>query len=503
VGVAAASPVRLPVGARALVAAVSAAGAAALAIRASDLLQAPVAAVAAAIAIALAVAAADQFTLVLPHGGEEEQFSLADAVWVAAIVLAHPGAPTLGAAAGALGWQLARRVPPAKIAFNVGQVALTLTAAELVWGLAGPAPQPDEAAAWGLAAAAAAAAFLVNGTTVTLVIALASREPFRKVFMGSLRVALLQWSGNVAIGLLAALAWSVNPVGLLLVAVPLALVYLAYREWVAGLVEREQMEDMARTAERIARDGDPSARLPIAGREGRLAQLTGSLNRMLEQLDRAFGRNRNLMKEAAAELQGPVRRIRGELAAIGTTPDPEEAAVCRERVLGHLDHVAQVLREMEAVASAGRPGSVRPAPVAVGRFLGHVGDRAAGLLDGRLTIVAAPDDAIARLDATWVERALIHMLDNAAVHANRTAPVELRAVQAGRDWRFEVADQGGGVPAGHEDAVFEPFYRAGGGPGGPGLGLALVRSVAEAHGGSTGILNRPGVGATFWLRVPA
>jgi signal transduction histidine kinase len=52
--------------------------------------------------------------------------------------------------------------------------------------------------------------------------------------------------------------------------------------------------------------------------------------------------------------------------------------------------------------------------------------------------------------------------------------------------------------------VFEPFYRAAGSvPGRPGLGLALVRSVAEAHGGSTGILNRPGVGATFWLRVPA
>jgi signal transduction histidine kinase len=394
-------------------------------------------------------------------------------------------------------------VPPAKVAFNVGQVALTLTAAELVWGLADRAPQPDEPAAWGLAVAAAAAAFLVNGTTVTLVIALASREPFRKVFLGSLRVALLQWSGNVAIGLLAALTWNASPVGLLLVAVPLALVYLAYREWVAGLVEREQMEDMARTAERIARDGDPSARLPIAGREGRLAQLTASLNRMLEQLDRAFGRNRHLMKEAAAELHGPVRTIRGELAAIGTMPDPHEAAVCRDRVLTQLERVAQVLQEMEAVASAGRPGSVRPAPVAVGQFLGHVGDRAASLLDGRLTVVAAPDDAVARLDANWVERALLHLLDNAAVHANRPAPVELRAVRTGLDWRFEVADQGGGVPAGHEEAVFEPFYRAGAEPGGPGLGLALVRSVAEAHGGSTGIHNRPGVGATFWLRVPA
>ena len=158
---------------------------------------------------------------------------------------------------------------------------------------------------------------------------------------------------------------------------------------------------------------------------------------------------------------------------------------------------------MEAVASAGRPGAVRPAPVALQPFLDRIGDRARVLLDDRLTVAALPGDAVARLDATWVERALLHMLDNAAIHGRCSSPVTLTAASVPDGWRFEVADQGGGVPAGHEDAVFEPFYRAAGVPGRPGLGLALVRSVAEAHGGSTGILNRPGVGATFWLRVPA
>ncbi len=299
------------------------------------------------------------------------------------------------------------------------------------------------------------------------------------------------------------MAWHVNPAGLVLVAVPLGLVYLAYREWVAGLVEREQMEDMAGTAERIARDGDPAARLPMAGREGRLAQLTASLNRMLEQLDRAFGRDRHLMKEAAAELHEPVHAIRRELALLGSGEDEDATAARRERLQRHLDVVDQVLSEMEAVASAGRPGAVRPAPVALQPFLDRIGDRARVLLDDRLTVATLPGDAVARLDATWVERALLHMLDNAAIHGRCSTPVTLTAASVPGGWRFEVADQGGGVPAGHEEAVFEPFYRAGGVPGRPGLGLALVRSVAEAHGGSTGILNRPGVGATFWLRVPA
>ncbi len=79
----------------------------------------------------------------------------------------------------------------------------------------------------------------------------------------------------------------------------------------------------------------------------------------------------------------------------------------------------------------------------------------------------------------------------------------LRTVGEKDAWRFEVADEGGGVPAGHEDAVFEPFYRATPGSTGSGLGLALVRTVAGAHGGSAGIVNRPGRGVTFWVRVPA
>jgi signal transduction histidine kinase len=503
VAVAAATAPRLPAPARLLVAAVSASGAAILAVRAAQVAEAPLRTLGAALLILAASVLADRFTLSVAHGGEEEEFSLADAVWVAAIVLAPHGAPTLGAAAGALCWQLARRLPATKTAFNVGQVALALTAAEVIWGLADPAPQPDQTAAWALGAAAAAAAFVVNVSTVALVIALVQHQSFRAILLGSFRVSALQWVGNVAIGLLAALAWHVNPIGLVLVAVPLGLVYLAYRDWVAGLVEREQMEDMARTAERIARDGDPAARLPMDGREGRLAQLTASLNRMLEQLDRAFGRDRHLMKEAAAELHEPVRAIRRELGVLGGDADAGEAADTRERLARQLDRVDQVLSEMEAVASAGRPGAVRPASVALEPFLERVGDRARVLLDDRLTVATVPGDAVARLDAMWLERALLHMLDNAAIHGRCSSPVTLRAAHVPGGWRFEVADEGGGVPAGHEEAVFEPFYRAGSVPGRPGLGLALVRSVAEAHGGSTGIVNWPGVGATFWLRVPA
>lgn len=70
-------------------------------------------------------------------------------------------------------------------------------------------------------------------------------------------------------------------------------------------------------------------------------------------------------------------------------------------------------------------------------------------------------------------------------------------------WRIEVADGGGGIPAGQEERLFRPFNRGRTGSPGSGLGLAIVRGVAEAHGGTAGVDNRPGVGATFWIEVPA
>jgi signal transduction histidine kinase len=97
---------------------------------------------------------------------------------------------------------------------------------------------------------------------------------------------------------------------------------------------------------------------------------------------------------------------------------------------------------------------------------------------------------------------------NAAEHAAGDGPVHLRATAEQTSLLFEVADCGGGVPPGQEEKLFEPFTTWPSGPsgssssGGTGLGLAIVRGIARAHGGEAGVANRPGVGATFWIRIP-
>ncbi|MGH2525874.1 MAG: sensor histidine kinase, partial [Actinomycetota bacterium] len=97
--------------------------------------------------------------------------------------------------------------------------------------------------------------------------------------------------------------------------------------------------------------------------------------------------------------------------------------------------------------------------------------------------------------------ALVNLLHNAAVHTPAGTEVELRFAAARRAWRFEVSDRGPGVTSGEEELVFRQFTHGTHSPG-SGLGLAVVRSIARAHGGDAGVDNAPGIGATFWLSVP-
>jgi signal transduction histidine kinase len=88
------------------------------------------------------------------------------------------------------------------------------------------------------------------------------------------------------------------------------------------------------------------------------------------------------------------------------------------------------------------------------------------------------------------------------VHGDNGGRVELRVLAEPDAWKFEVADEAGGLPQGQEENVFRPFHRGNTRAVGRGLGLAIVAGIAEAHRGSAGVENRPGKGATFWIRVP-
>jgi signal transduction histidine kinase len=449
--------------------------------------------------LAGAVAIAQQFTIPIRHGGETENLDMTDAVWAAGLLLARPGVMTLAVAAGISAGQAVRRWRIHKIAFNVGQDILAITVALLVYGAV--STSAGEPQSWLAAALGMAVYFVINTGTVSLVISLMQRKPYRSVLLPSAGLSLLQWSSNVTLGILVAVMIVAEPAALPLLTVPLLLSYFTYRGWLRGVRERELMHEVARTADAIYEQGDLGRRLAGAGAHD-VGQLAATLNRMLDRLEDAFRRERQFITEASHELRTPITICRGHLEVLGANPDVQELQESVALVVDELHRMGRIVDDLTTLARADTDGFLRRETIPLDRFLADVAAKAALLLDGRLRSVPAAESATLEGDPQRLTQALINLLQNAALHGRNGCPVTLRVLEEEESWRFEVADEGGGITIEPPESVFRPFSRGGTRSPGSGLGLAIVRTIAEAHDGTAGVDNRPGEGATFWIRVP-
>jgi NtrC-family two-component system sensor histidine kinase KinB len=121
----------------------------------------------------------------------------------------------------------------------------------------------------------------------------------------------------------------------------------------------------------------------------------------------------------------------------------------------------------------------------------------------RLSAQAEPGSESLVADKERLELALQNLLSNAVRHTKKGGSVALLATPEEGAIRFSVKDTGEGIAPEHLGRLFDRFFRVPGGRGGSaGLGLSIVKDVAEAHGGTVGVESTPGEGSTFWLRVP-
>jgi two-component system, OmpR family, sensor kinase len=151
---------------------------------------------------------------------------------------------------------------------------------------------------------------------------------------------------------------------------------------------------------------------------------------------------------------------------------------------------------------------LRRQPVDLAALLGEAAARFRELRPGRALQLRAeglpgPLDA----DPALLRRAIDNLLDNAAKYSGEGAPVELSARADGPSIAIEVRDHGMGIDAADLPRLFTPFFRTdrsrARGTGGVGLGLALVRRIVEAHGGSVEVASVPDRGTTVSVRLPA
>lgn len=251
-------------------------------------------------------------------------------------------------------------------------------------------------------------------------------------------------------------------------------------------------------AEAAAISGEqPTRRLPVPRARDEIGRLATTLNGMLERLERSRARERRFVADASHELRTPLALLKAELELArreGRSPDELAGAV--SSAADEVDRLIRLAEDLLVLARLDEDGlPVHAEPLDLGELL-------AAVARGRPITITAPDGVTLEADRLRLEQALGNMVENALMHGGGS--VELAATVDDGRVRFSVRDKGPGFPPELLEHAFERFSRAGEprSRGHAGLGLAIVDSVAKAHGGRAGAANRPQGGAEVWIELP-
>jgi two-component system OmpR family sensor kinase len=281
------------------------------------------------------------------------------------------------------------------------------------------------------------------------------------------------------------------------------------------LLARKSLQPVAVMTERAAHISATTLheRLPVANPSDELGRLAGVFNDLLARLDAAFEQQRQFIADASHELRTPVAIVSGEaelaLSRDERTPEELRAALrtIREEMLGLQRTVEDLF--LLARAHAGER-LVSPSEMYLGDLCAEC-VRSIRSLAARKAITVrhvGSDELPMRGDEALLRRLLLNLLDNAIKYTPAGGSVTITSRAENGTYVVEVADTGGGVPLESRERVFDRFYRAqrarelGDPSSGAGLGLAIAKWIAQAHGGTLTLEKSDATGSVFRITLP-
>lgn len=295
----------------------------------------------------------------------------------------------------------------------------------------------------------------------------------------------------------------------LLVGGPVAIALASLAGWVVAGAALRPVERLRVEAEAIS-GSETGRRLAVPPTGDELTRLAESLNRMLGRLEEAVERERRFVGDASHELRTPLANLKSELELSLRHSQSEDAHVAALRSAAEeTDRLISLAEDLLILARAhGGRLPIRRERVDVFGLVGDAVDRFRPRAMGAgISLQTTVEDGLrADLDAARLRQALSNLIDNALRHAPSGGAVHITARREASDLVLEVADSGPGFEPTFVRRAFEPLSRSDASRsrahGGAGLGLAIVRAIAEAHGGSIRAENPAAGGASVVIRLP-
>jgi two-component system OmpR family sensor kinase len=292
--------------------------------------------------------------------------------------------------------------------------------------------------------------------------------------------------------------------GALTLAIALLLSYLA------GARVSAPLRRMASVAARVDA-GDLQPRMATSdARSDEVRVLADAFNNMLDGLADAFAGQREFVADASHELRTPLTVIRGQLEVLAAQPQPsgEEVRRVEHLVQAEIARISRLVDDLLLLAQSEQMDFLRIERIELPTFVEELWDGVSLTAQRRFELGLVPSGVLTA-DPDRLAQALRNLARNAIEHTvppDGMVRLSLERVPPDRI-RFLVDDDGSGIPAGQRERVFERFHRTDPArtraAGGAGLGLAIVRAIASAHGGRVRAGAVPGArGARLELELP-
>jgi two-component system, OmpR family, sensor kinase len=299
----------------------------------------------------------------------------------------------------------------------------------------------------------------------------------------------------------------ISIVGALVLLTMTGLVWFVIRESLAPI------DSMISTAGLIA-GGDLSQRVDIEDERNEVGSLGRALNTMLNRIESSFAvkeeserRLRQFVADASHELRTPLTSIRGyaELYRSGAVSTPEETARVMGRIESEGTRMGHLVEDLLLLARLDQGRPLRSELVDLVKLV------ADAVMDAQASAPNQPisyehdEEALVVGDADRLKQVVENLLANALIHTPPGTPVAVTVRSLGDSVSLIVADEGPGIGAADVERIFDRFYRADSSrarsSGGVGLGLSIVTSIVEAHGGKIQLDTQPGEGAAFTVNL--
>jgi two-component system OmpR family sensor kinase len=258
---------------------------------------------------------------------------------------------------------------------------------------------------------------------------------------------------------------------------------LAILIWLAvgrALVPLQRLTQLVKVRRVNELDPIPDERLP-----DEVQPLVGALNDLLGRLSSAMHRERAFMMDAAHELRTPLTALHLQMGALARATSDSERTEATEKLSAGVQRAIRLVEQMLALSRQEARSEPARTRIALDELVREVVTELVPLSDAKHIDlgIAHSQEAFVLGDADALGTLLRNLIDNAVRYTPAGGRVDVSVEAAGSNVVLKVVDTGPGIPADDRDRVFDRFYRRPGStPPGSGLGMAIVKAIADKHG---------------------